>query len=55
MKKVISLVMTVTLLLSVFIFAPDTELEVEAATQALCEECVDGVVDVICAQGHARQ
>jgi phosphoglucosamine mutase len=27
---------------------------VEAPTKAICQECVDSVVDVICAQGHAR-
>ena len=27
---------------------------VEASTKAICQECVDSVVDVICAQGHAR-
>jgi phosphoglucosamine mutase len=27
---------------------------VEAASDRICRECVDRVVDVICAQGHAR-
>ena len=27
---------------------------VEAADKALCQECVERVVDMICARGHAR-
>ena len=34
---------------------PVIRVMVEAPEQALCEACVDSVVDVICAQGHARQ
>ncbi len=33
---------------------PVIRVMVEAATKAQCQECVDRVVDVICAQGHAR-
>ena len=33
---------------------PVIRVMVEAATQELCQECVDSVVDVICKQGHAR-
>ena len=34
---------------------PVIRVMVEAPEQELCEACVDSVVDVICAQGHARQ
>ena len=34
---------------------PVIRVMVEAPEMELCEQCVDGVVDVICAQGHARQ
>ena len=33
---------------------PVIRVMVEAPSKALCQECVDQVVDVICAQGHAR-
>ena len=33
---------------------PVIRVMVEASTKELCQECVDQVVDVICAQGHAR-
>ncbi len=33
---------------------PVIRVMVEAPSKALCQECVDSVVDVICAQGHAR-
>ena len=33
---------------------PVIRVMVEASSKALCQECVDQVVDVICAQGHAR-
>ena len=33
---------------------PVIRVMVEAATKQICQECVDSVVDVICAQGHAR-
>lgn len=33
---------------------PVIRVMVEAGTKAMCQECVDQVVDVICAQGHAR-
>ena len=33
---------------------PVIRVMVEASTKALCQECVDSVVDVICARGHAR-
>ena len=33
---------------------PVIRVMVEAATKAICQECVDQVVDVICARGHAR-
>ena len=33
---------------------PVIRVMVEAPTKAICQECVDQVVDVICAQGHAR-
>ncbi len=33
---------------------PVIRVMVEAPSQELCEECVDQVVDVICAQGHAK-
>jgi len=33
---------------------PVIRVMVEAQTEALCHRCVDEVVDVICAQGHAR-
>ena len=33
---------------------PVIRVMVEASSQAVCEECVQSVVDVICAQGHAR-
>ncbi len=33
---------------------PVIRVMVEAPTKAICQECVDRVVDVICAQGHAR-
>ena len=33
---------------------PVIRVMVEAATKAVCQECVDQVVDVICARGHAR-
>ncbi len=33
---------------------PVIRVMVEAGTKELCQECVDQVVDVICAQGHAR-
>ncbi len=33
---------------------PVIRVMVEAATKAQCQSCVDRVVDVICAQGHAR-
>ena len=34
---------------------PVIRVMVEAPEQELCEACVDSVVDIICAQGHARQ
>jgi phosphoglucosamine mutase len=34
---------------------PVIRVMVEAPEMELCEQCVDEVVDVICAQGHARQ
>ena len=33
---------------------PVIRVMVEASSKAVCQECVDQVVDVICAQGHAR-
>ena len=33
---------------------PVIRVMVEAPSKAVCQECVDQVVDVICAQGHAR-
>jgi len=33
---------------------PVIRVMVEAPSKQLCQECVDAVVDVICAQGHAR-
>ena len=33
---------------------PVIRVMVEAATKQTCQECVDQVVDVICARGHAR-
>ncbi|MBQ6840400.1 MAG: phosphoglucosamine mutase [Oscillospiraceae bacterium] len=33
---------------------PVIRVMVEAGTKAVCQECVDQVVDVICARGHAR-
>lgn len=33
---------------------PVIRVMVESPSKALCQECVDQVVDVICAQGHAR-
>ena len=33
---------------------PVIRVMVEAATKAVCQDCVDQVVDVICARGHAR-
>ena len=33
---------------------PVIRVMVEAATKEICQECVDSVVDVICARGHAR-
>ena len=33
---------------------PVIRVMVEAGTKAICQECVDQVVDVICSQGHAR-
>ena len=33
---------------------PVIRVMVEASSKALCQECVDRVVDVICQQGHAR-
>ena len=33
---------------------PVIRVMVEAPSKAICQECVDQVVDVICAQGHAR-
>ncbi len=33
---------------------PVIRVMVEAASKAICQECVDQVVDVICSQGHAR-
>ena len=33
---------------------PVIRVMVEASSKELCQECVDQVVDVICAQGHAR-
>ena len=33
---------------------PVIRVMVEASSKAICQECVDQVVDVICAQGHAR-
>ena len=33
---------------------PVIRVMVEAPSKELCQECVDSVVDVICAQGHAR-
>ena len=33
---------------------PVIRVMVEASTKALCQECVDSIVDVICARGHAR-
>ena len=33
---------------------PVIRVMVEAPTKAQCQKCVDSVVDVICAQGHAR-
>ena len=33
---------------------PVIRVMVEAATKQQCESCVDRVVEVICAQGHAR-
>ena len=33
---------------------PVIRVMVEAASKAICQECVDQVVDVICARGHAR-
>ena len=33
---------------------PVIRVMVEAPSKELCQECVDAVVDVICAQGHAR-
>ena len=33
---------------------PVIRVMVEAGTKAICQECVDQVVDVICARGHAR-
>ena len=33
---------------------PVIRVMVEASTKAICQECVDQVVDVICARGHAR-
>ena len=33
---------------------PVIRVMVEAGTKAICQECVDQVVDVICAQGPAR-
>ena len=33
---------------------PVIRVMVEASSKALCQECVDQVVDVICARGHAR-
>ena len=33
---------------------PVIRVMVEASTKAICQECVDHVVDVICARGHAR-
>jgi phosphoglucosamine mutase len=33
---------------------PVIRVMVEAATKAICQDCVDQVVDVICARGHAR-
>ena len=33
---------------------PVIRVMVEAPSQKLCQECVDQVVDVICARGHAR-
>ena len=34
--------------------APVIRVMVEAPSKKTCQECVDEVVDVICAQGHAR-
>ena len=33
---------------------PVIRVMVEAPSKELCQECVDAVVNVICAQGHAR-
>ena len=33
---------------------PVIRVMVEAPTKALCQSCVDQVVDTICARGHAR-
>ena len=33
---------------------PVIRVMVEAPTKEQCQKCVDSVVDVICAQGHAR-
>ena len=33
---------------------PVIRVMVEAPSKDICQECVDRVVDVICAQGHAR-
>ena len=33
---------------------PVIRVMVEAATREICQACVDQVVDVICARGHAR-
>ena len=33
---------------------PVIRVMVEASSKHICQECVDQVVDVICARGHAR-